>query len=140
MSQMFRSFEANSGTIQRKREMFKKAVQQGRRAFGARSVHGVREHAKSPRTQLAAFLKIPRKGLEDLATPSAPAADPSNLGQGPRAYPQRTGSIKIYKEKDLRKASQSLLLHHCHGTCPIELSIVMGECAGLYCRNEAWDG
>ena len=64
--------------------MFKKAVQQGRRAFGARSVHGVREHAKSPRTQLAAFLNIPRKGSEYLAKSSAPAVDPSNLGQAPR--------------------------------------------------------
>jgi len=49
-------------TIQRKRGMFKKVVQQGRRALGARSVRGVREHAKSPRTQLAAFFNIPRKG------------------------------------------------------------------------------
>ena len=65
--------------------MFKKAVQQGRRAFGARSVHGVREHAKSPRTQLAAFFNIPLKGSEDLATSSAPAVDPSNLGQAPTA-------------------------------------------------------
>ncbi len=64
--------------------MFKKAVQQGRRAFGARSVHGVREHAKSPRTQLAVFFNILRKGSEDLATPSAPAVDLSNLGQAPR--------------------------------------------------------
>ena len=63
--------------------MFKEAVQQGRRAFGARSVHGVREHAKSPRTQLAAFLNIPRKGSEDLAIPSASAVDSSNLGQAP---------------------------------------------------------
>ena len=65
--------------------MFKKAVQQGRRAFGARSVHGVREHAKSPRTQLAAFFNIPRKGSEDLATSSAPAIDLSNLGHAPKA-------------------------------------------------------
>ena len=56
-------------------------VQQGRRAFGARSVHGVREHAKSPRTQLAAFFNIPRKGSENLATSSAFAVDPPNLGQ-----------------------------------------------------------
>ncbi len=80
---MFRSFEANSGTIQRKRGRLKKAVQQGRRAFGARSVHGVREHAKSRRTQLAAFFNIPRKGSEDLATPSTSAVDQSNLGQAP---------------------------------------------------------
>ena len=39
--------------------MFKKVVQQGRRDFGARSVHGVREHDKGPRTQLAAFFNIP---------------------------------------------------------------------------------
>ncbi len=81
MSQMFRSFEANSGTIQRKQGRLKKAVQQGRRAFGARSVHGVREHAKSPRTQLAAFFNIPRKGSEDLATSSASEVDSSNLRQ-----------------------------------------------------------
>ena len=84
LSQMFRSFEANSLVMQRKRGMFKKAVQQGRRAFGARSVHGVREHAKSPRTQLAAFFNIPRKGSEDLATSSAPTVDPSTLGRTPR--------------------------------------------------------
>ena len=83
MSQIFRSFEANSGTIQRKWGTLKKTVQQGRRAFGARSVHGVREHAKSPRTQLAAFFNIPRKGSEDLATPSTPAVDPPNLGPVP---------------------------------------------------------
>jgi hypothetical protein len=80
LSQMFRSL-ANSGTIQRKRGRLKKAVQQGRRAFGARSVHGVREHAKSPRTQLAAFSNIPRKGSEDLATSSASVVDQFNLGQ-----------------------------------------------------------
>ncbi len=59
------------------------AVQQGRRAFGARSVHAVREHAKSLRTQLAAFFNLPRKGSEDLATPSTSAVDQSNLGQAP---------------------------------------------------------
>jgi len=80
---MFRSFEANSGTIQRKRGRLKKAVQQGRRAFGARSVHAVRGHAKSLRTQLAAFFNLPRKGSEDLATPSTSAVDQSNLGQAP---------------------------------------------------------
>ncbi len=63
--------------------MFKMAVQQGRSDFGARSVHGVREHDKSPRTQLAAFCNLPRKGSEDLATYSASAVDSSNLGQGP---------------------------------------------------------
>ena len=63
--------------------MFKEAVQQGRRAFGARSVHGVREYAKSPRTQLAAFFNISRKGSEDLATSSVPPGDPSNLGRAP---------------------------------------------------------
>jgi len=78
---MFRSFEANSGTIQRKREMFKKAVQQGCRDFGARSVHGVRKYPKSRRTQLAAFFNIPRKGLEDLAKSSTSAVGQSNLGQ-----------------------------------------------------------
>jgi len=81
---MFRSFEANSWAIQRKRGRLKKAVQQGRRAFGARSVHGVREHAKSPRTQLAAFFNLPRKGSEDLAISSTPAVDQSNLGQAPK--------------------------------------------------------
>jgi len=55
--------------------MFKKAVHQGRRAFGARSVHGVREHAKSLRTQLAVFLNISRKGSEDLAKSSVSAVD-----------------------------------------------------------------
>ncbi len=83
MSQMFRSFEANSGTIQRKRGMFKKAIQQGRRGFGARSVHGVRAHAKSPRTQLGAFFYIPRYRSIALAKSSAPAVDPSNLRQAP---------------------------------------------------------
>ena len=73
-------------TIQRKLGMFKKVVQQGRRALGARSVRGVRAHAKSPRTQLAAFFNIPRKGSEDLATSSASAVDPSNLGQAPRGW------------------------------------------------------
>ena len=76
---MFRSFEANSGTIQRKRGRLKKGVQQGRRALGARSVHAVREHAKSPRTQLAVFFNLPRKGSEDLATSSASTVDLSNL-------------------------------------------------------------
>ena len=38
--------------------MFKKFVQQGRRAFGARSVQVVREHDKSPRTQMAGFFNI----------------------------------------------------------------------------------
>ena len=56
--------------INGKGRMFKKAVQQGRallatsgRAsslFGARSVPGVREYDKSPRTQLAAFFNIPK--------------------------------------------------------------------------------
>ncbi|MCH7614198.1 MAG: hypothetical protein IH978_00415 [Nitrospinae bacterium] len=86
MSQMFRSFEANSGTIQRKRGRLKKAVQQGRRAFGARSVHAVREHAKSPRTQLAVFFNLPRKGSEDLAKFCTPAVDRSNLGQAPTLH------------------------------------------------------
>ena len=56
--------------------MLKKAVQQGRRAFGARSVHGVREQAKNPRTQLAAFFNFLREGSEKLAKPSAIAVDP----------------------------------------------------------------
>ena len=59
LSQMFRSFEANSGTIERKRGRLKKVVQQGSRASGARSAQRVREHAKSPRTQLAAFFNLP---------------------------------------------------------------------------------
>jgi hypothetical protein len=63
--------------------MFKKAVQQGRRAFGPWSVHGVREHAKSRRTQLTAFFNIPQKGSEDLATPDASAVEQSNMGQAP---------------------------------------------------------
>ncbi len=58
---MFRSFEANSGTIQRKRGRLKTAVQQGRRAFGARSVLIVREHGKRARTPLAAFFNIPKR-------------------------------------------------------------------------------
>jgi len=39
--------------------LLKKAVQQGRRVFGARSVHEVREDDKGPRTQLAAFFNSP---------------------------------------------------------------------------------
>jgi hypothetical protein len=35
----------------------KRFVQQGRRGFGARSVQGVREDDKTPRTQLADFFK-----------------------------------------------------------------------------------
>ena len=100
MSQMVRSFEANSGAIQRKRGMFKKTVQQGHRDFGTRSVHGVREHAKSPGTQLAAFLNIPRKGSEDLAKSSTPAVDPSNLGQAPRHQADlrlSQAAITVYK-------------------------------------------
>ena len=50
--------------------------------------NGVREHAKSPRTQLAAFFNIPRKGSEDLATSSTFAVDSSNLGQAPRVLLQ----------------------------------------------------
>ena len=81
----FRSIPtANSGTIQRKWGMFKKAVQQGRRVFGEWSVHGVREYAQSPRTQVGAFFNLPRKGSEDLAISSEPAVDPANLGQAPR--------------------------------------------------------
>ena len=34
------------------RSPLKRFVQQGRRGFGARSVHGVREDDKAPRTQL----------------------------------------------------------------------------------------
>jgi len=40
--------------------LLKKAVQQGRRGFGARSVHGVREDDKAPRTPLAAFCNKPQ--------------------------------------------------------------------------------
>jgi len=82
LSQKFQSCETNSWAIQGKRGRLKKAVQQGRRAFGARSVHGVREHAKSPRTQLAAFFNIPRKGSEDLAGSSTSAVDLSKFGKG----------------------------------------------------------
>ena len=32
------------------------------------------------------FSIIPRKGSEDLATSSAPAVDPSNLGQAPKGH------------------------------------------------------
>ena len=39
------------------RSLLKRFVQQGRRGFGARSVHGVRENDKAPRTQLADFFK-----------------------------------------------------------------------------------
>jgi len=39
----------------------KRSVQQGRRAVGARSVHGVREHDDGPRTPLAAFFNSPIK-------------------------------------------------------------------------------
>ena len=35
------------------------SIQQGRSHFGARSVHGVREHGKMARTPLAAFFNIP---------------------------------------------------------------------------------
>ena len=41
------------------RECSKKSVQQGRSHFGARSVHGVREHGKMARTPLVAFFNIP---------------------------------------------------------------------------------
>ncbi len=75
--------------------MFKKAIQQGRRGFGARSVHGVREHTKSPRTQLAVFFNIPRKGSEDLATSSTPTVDQSNLGQAPRLRQELTRTFVI---------------------------------------------
>ncbi len=37
----------------------KRPVQQGRRGFGARSVHGVHEDDKTPRTPLAAFSNSP---------------------------------------------------------------------------------
>ncbi|MEC4673101.1 MAG: hypothetical protein VST68_02815 [Nitrospirota bacterium] len=37
----------------------KRPVQQGRRPFDARSVHGVREHDKGPRTPLADFFNRP---------------------------------------------------------------------------------
>ncbi len=39
--------------------MFKKAVQQGRSDFGARSVLSVREHDKMARTPLVDFFNIP---------------------------------------------------------------------------------
>ena len=39
--------------------MVKKAIQQGRRPFGERSVQEVREHDKGPRTQLMGFFTIP---------------------------------------------------------------------------------
>ena len=71
------------------------AVQQGRRAFSARSVHGVREHAKSPRTQLAAFFNIPRKGSEDLAKSSASVVDLSNLGPAPKFRPSSHWSLSL---------------------------------------------
>jgi hypothetical protein len=40
------------------RECSKKSVQQDRSLFGARSVHGVREHGKMARPPLAAFFNI----------------------------------------------------------------------------------
>jgi len=45
-------------------------------------------HPASPRTQLAAFFNLPRKGSEDLATSSTFAVDSSNLGQAPRVLLQ----------------------------------------------------
>ena len=58
--QMFRSFEANSGTIQ-------------------------------------------QKGSEDLAKASAPAVDPSNLGQAPRAYADFCDPTAVFRFKCLVK-------------------------------------
>jgi hypothetical protein len=39
--------------------MVKKAIQQGRSRFGARSVLSVREHGKTARTPLVDFFNIP---------------------------------------------------------------------------------
>ena len=72
---MFRSFEANSWAIQRKREMFKKAVQQARE----RGWLVCRSLGEGWRP----FSTFPEKD-EDLATSSTPAVDQSNLGQAPR--------------------------------------------------------
>ena len=44
-----------STNLTRKGDCSKRPVQQGRRAVGARSVHGVREHDNRPRTPLADF-------------------------------------------------------------------------------------
>ncbi len=74
MSQMFRLFEANSGTVQRKRGLFKKAVQQARE----------RRWGPLRKDSGHAFLNIPRKGLEDLAKSSTSAVDSANLGQASR--------------------------------------------------------
>jgi len=65
--------------------MFKKVVRQGRRAFGARSVHGVREHDKGPRTQLAAFFNIPIKHYN----PEGRAVSSKNPTMGSLNNPKR---------------------------------------------------
>ena len=49
----------NSINSQEGEGVFQKAVQQGRRPFGAWSVHGVREHDKGPRTPRADFFNTP---------------------------------------------------------------------------------
>ena len=95
--------------------MFKKAVQQGRRAFGARSVHGVREHAKSLRTRLAAFFNIPRKGSKDLAKSSTPAVDLSNLGQAPMCAKSLRGPLTV------NRAIRSF--PSCRTSCPLEFGV-----------------
>ncbi len=49
----------NSINSQEGEGVFKKAVQQGCRPFGAWSVHGVREHDKGPRTPRVDFFNPP---------------------------------------------------------------------------------
>ena len=49
----------NSINSQEGEEVFQKAVQQGRRPFGAWSVHGVREHDKGPKTPRVDFFNPP---------------------------------------------------------------------------------
>jgi hypothetical protein len=49
-----------------------KGLQQGRRAFGARSVQAVREHDQGPRTPLEVFLNSPFKNFWEWAEPRPP--------------------------------------------------------------------
>ena len=83
--------------LQKPEGVFKKPVQQGRRSFGARNVHEVRERErreerqvcepegdKGPRTQLAGFFNTTLLGVRDIGnspTPiRMPARDDDNAG------------------------------------------------------------